>query len=48
MNANSQLGALKCPLIMYAIIFSYVAHYLNNKRTGLRYEDSLKEYKAFL
>ena len=31
MNANSHLGTLRYPLIMYTILFTYVAHYLNKK-----------------
>ena len=31
MNANFHFGTLRYPLIMYTILFTYIAHYLNNK-----------------
>ena len=31
MNANPRFGTLRHPLIMYTTLFTYVAHYLNNK-----------------
>ena len=34
MNANSQFGTLRFSLIMYSVLFTYVAHY--SDRTGLK------------
>ena len=35
MNANSHFGTLRYPLVMYTILFTYVAHYLNFLKTEL-------------
>ena len=36
LNANSHFGTLRYALIMYTVLFTYVAHYWNNKKkTGL-------------
>ena len=32
MNVKSHSGALRFPLIMYTILLTYVAHYLNKKK----------------
>ena len=34
MNGNSHFGTLRDPLVMYTILFTYVADHLDNK-TGL-------------
>ena len=35
MNANSDFGTLRYSLIMYTVLFTYVAHFLNNNKAGL-------------
>ena len=35
MNTISHFGTLKYLHIMYRILLTYVAHYLNNKKSGL-------------
>ena len=32
LNANSHFGTLRYALIMYTVLFTYVAHYWNNKK----------------
>ena len=34
-NTNSHFGTLRYTLIMYTFLFTYVAHYLNNKQIKL-------------
>ena len=36
MDANSHFGTLRYSLIMYTVLFSSVAHYLNKNKTGLK------------
>ena len=31
MNVYSHFGTLRYPLVMYTVLFTYVAHYLKNK-----------------
>ena len=35
-DAKFHFGTLRYLSIMYTILFTYVAHYLNNNRTGLK------------
>ena len=37
MNVSSHFGIVRDPLIMYTILFTYVAHYLKKNRTGLKF-----------
>ena len=43
MTINSHFSTLKYSPIMYTVLFSYVAHYLNNKsnKTGLKEEQEV-------